>query len=182
MKMYLVEQYKAGKDGKLSGPYRTLRIYVPGGGRVSLYLPKGLSLDEYQKANPGRCGEFLRYAKKKGVKHKLPPELGAEIYGSCYPPQLKELLISCGYNLVGSRVQKNRKTFLSLDSTRARFGLLDLESQKVVGSPERLLQLSIAAQKKLKSKNARRLPGASFDSCFAEVLTDELKSGQPTPL
>ena len=119
--------------------------------------------------NPERCGEFLMHAKKKESKHVISKEVGAVAYGRCFPSKLKGLPEACGYNLVGSRVHHNRKTFLTIDSARVRFGLLDDESQKRIKSPETLLQMCIFANRKLKASNARRRSG-TYDMFFAEAL------------
>jgi hypothetical protein len=109
------------------------------------------------------------YARKKDGKQKLPPEVGTVVYGRCFPSGLKELLETCGYNVVGSRQQRNRKTFFTIDSARVRFSLLDDESQKRIKSPETLLQMCIFANQKLKASNARRRSG-TYDMFFAEAL------------
>lgn len=83
----------------------------------------------------------------------------------------REMLEAAGYRVRGRAVHINLKTFFTSEASAVRFRLLNKESQKMIGSAQRLLELSCLAWKRHKRCNALRIKN-SFSSCFAEVMQE----------
>ena len=82
-----------------------------------------------------------------------------------------EIYEAAGYRVRGRAVHINLKTFFTGEATAVRFGLLNKESREVIGSAQRLLELSCLAWRLHKRCNALRIKN-SFSSCFAEVMKE----------
>jgi len=87
----------------------------------------------------------------------------------CFSEDEKESLKECGWNVTGSRLTINRKTFFTIETARKRFSLLDAESKKKIGSPERYLMLLKKSWDLHKKLNALKKPN-TFGECFELLL------------
>lgn len=88
------------------------------------------------------------------------------------PPALKDLLTQSGYSVYGGRICKNKKNYLLKESTIiTRFGLLNDEERKWIGTPSNLFLACQKARRRLASAN-RRSKHLSWDECLRQAITE----------
>ena len=88
------------------------------------------------------------------------------------PTLMRPLLSQSGYSVWRGKVGRSWPVFLTLEAAQARYDLLDDTAKASVGSAERLHHASVAAYRRMKSRN-RRAVATTYDDCLAETLAEE---------
>ena len=85
--------------------------------------------------------------------------------------ELRQLLHDSGYSTPhGLDVPRSRKRFFTPETAAVRFTLLHESLQSVIGNGRNLLNLELGARSLMFSRRRHGERGASFESCFQDVL------------
>ena len=121
--------------------------------------------------------EYLQLSankKTQGLSRRKKRDLYRDITKESFNNPLKETLKAAGYSLRGDTIHLSLKRFFTLDAARIRYALLSSENQKLVKSPEVLLQLSQKAWELHKKLNLLKEHN-TFAGCFELLLLSEQK-------
>ena len=143
----------------------------PGGDQLYIvHRERGRRRRTYvRKSNAAQVVEKFQSTRKVEPPPKPPDPPKRRGRPRVIPSVLKEIANLAGFSTLGILVSMNRRNFLTLEAARIRFQLLDDGDQAFFQSAERLHDVSVQANSRMKSKNRRRIP-TSFAECFDESL------------
>ncbi len=172
--MYLSTYFKAGADGRRLA-YKRVRISLGYGRCASLHVRKGKTPAETMALNPAGAArlveKFERWRARRKATGRWERKTPASAARTFYPESFSRIVRAAGYNLQGQRLSKGR-TYFTRSAATVRFALLCKHDRELIGTPARMLELSIRARGLLKAANARRIAGATYETCFAQALAE----------
>jgi hypothetical protein len=168
-RLYVEERWYRRKDGTRRGPYLYKTIRLPSGRRLRNYMRRGPDLPMNYVVLKKNSALYAYRRAQAYLRRKYCTRDRPVGRPSFFPAEVVGILRELGFRVRGKQIQPDWSHYLEPEAVALRFELLPIEQRTLVGSPERLAEITVDAKSRLRSANRNRRP-TTFESCFMEAL------------